>query len=91
VPLTHIFGPGTLTGFRVGQNKRPQVSLGRTLMSPVSNASTGKIVVGDLACILPAVSGAPSTLNKFRRLGFVDYNGGGLQVHSSLLNVVLHN
>ena len=29
-------------------------------------------------------------MNKFRRLGFVDYNGG-LMVHSSLLNVVLHD
>jgi len=29
-------------------------------------------------------------MNKFRRLGFVDYNGG-LEVHSSLLNVVLHD
>src|SRR5436309_1675070 len=30
-------------------------------------------------------------MNKFRRLGFVDYNGGGLEVHTSLLNVVLHD
>ncbi len=31
-------------------------------------------------------------MNKFRKLGFVNYNGGsGLQVHSSLLNVVLHD
>jgi CRP/FNR family transcriptional regulator, cyclic AMP receptor protein len=29
-------------------------------------------------------------MNRFRKLGFVDYNGG-LQVHSSLLNVVLHD
>lgn len=29
-------------------------------------------------------------MNKFRRLGFVHYNGG-LQVHTSLLNVVLHD
>jgi CRP/FNR family cyclic AMP-dependent transcriptional regulator len=29
-------------------------------------------------------------MNKFRKLGFVEYNGG-LQVHSSLLNVVLHD
>jgi CRP/FNR family cyclic AMP-dependent transcriptional regulator len=29
-------------------------------------------------------------LNKFRKLGFVDYNGG-FHVHSSLLNVVLHD
>jgi CRP/FNR family transcriptional regulator, cyclic AMP receptor protein len=30
-------------------------------------------------------------MNKFRKLGFVDYNGGDLEVHSSLLNVVLHD
>ena len=29
-------------------------------------------------------------MNKFRRLGFIDYNCGGLEVHSSLLNLVLH-
>ena len=29
-------------------------------------------------------------MNKFRKLGFVHYNNGGLQVHSSLLSVVLH-
>ena len=29
-------------------------------------------------------------LNKFRRLGFIEYNGG-LRVHGSLLNVVLHD
>ncbi|HUF86711.1 MAG TPA: Crp/Fnr family transcriptional regulator [Thermohalobaculum sp.] len=29
-------------------------------------------------------------MNKFRKLGFIDYNGGIL-VHSSLLNVVLHD
>jgi CRP/FNR family transcriptional regulator, cyclic AMP receptor protein len=29
-------------------------------------------------------------MNRFRELGFIDYNGG-LQVHSSLLNVVLHD
>jgi CRP/FNR family cyclic AMP-dependent transcriptional regulator len=31
-------------------------------------------------------------MNKFRTLGFINYSGGsGLQVHSSLLNVVLHD
>jgi CRP-like cAMP-binding protein len=32
-------------------------------------------------------------MNRFRKLGFVDYGpeDGGLQVHSSLLNVVLHD
>jgi CRP/FNR family transcriptional regulator, cyclic AMP receptor protein len=29
-------------------------------------------------------------MNKFRKLGFIDYNGG-IAVHSSLLNVVLHD
>ncbi len=28
-------------------------------------------------------------MNRFRRLGLIDYNGG-LKVHSSLLDVVLH-
>ena len=32
----------------------------------------------------------PIFLNKFRRLGLIDYNGG-LQAHSSLLNIVLHD
>ncbi len=29
-------------------------------------------------------------MNKFRKLGFLDYNGG-IHVHSSLLNIVLHD
>ena len=29
-------------------------------------------------------------MNKFRKLGFIHYNGG-LQIHSSLLSVVLHD
>ena len=29
-------------------------------------------------------------MNKFRKLGFIDYNGR-LEVHNSLLNVVLHD
>jgi CRP/FNR family transcriptional regulator, cyclic AMP receptor protein len=29
-------------------------------------------------------------MNKFRKLGFIDYNGG-IEVHSALLNVVLHD
>jgi CRP/FNR family cyclic AMP-dependent transcriptional regulator len=31
-------------------------------------------------------------MNRFRKLGFIEYEGGsGLQVHSSLLNIVLHD
>ena len=29
-------------------------------------------------------------MNRFRKLGFIEYNGG-LEVHRSLLNVVLHD
>jgi CRP/FNR family transcriptional regulator, cyclic AMP receptor protein len=29
-------------------------------------------------------------MNKFRKLGFIQYNSGGFQVHKSLLSVVLH-
>ena len=30
-------------------------------------------------------------MNKFRKLGFIDYDGAGLTVHSGLLSVVLHD
>ena len=30
-------------------------------------------------------------MNRFRKLGFIDYGSDGMQVHSSLLNVVLHD
>jgi CRP-like cAMP-binding protein len=30
-------------------------------------------------------------MNRFRKLGFLDYGESGMQVHSSLLNVVLHD
>jgi CRP-like cAMP-binding protein len=31
-------------------------------------------------------------MNKFRKLGFIEYNGrGSLKVHTSLLNVVVHD
>jgi CRP/FNR family transcriptional regulator, cyclic AMP receptor protein len=30
-------------------------------------------------------------LNRFRELGFIDYNGEGMHVHSSLVSVVLHD
>ena len=30
-------------------------------------------------------------MNRFRKLGFLEYGESGLQVHSSLLNVVLHD
>ena len=30
-------------------------------------------------------------LNRFRELGFIDYDGGDMQVNSSLVSVVLHD
>jgi len=30
-------------------------------------------------------------MNRFRRLGFIQYNSGGLEIHSSLLDIVLHD
>ena len=30
-------------------------------------------------------------MNRFKKLGFVDYDASGMKVHSSLLNVVLHD
>ena len=30
-------------------------------------------------------------MNRFRKLGFIQYNGGGTEIHSSLLNVILHD
>ena len=30
-------------------------------------------------------------MNKFRKLGFIDYNGGGMKINSSLLSIVLHD
>jgi CRP-like cAMP-binding protein len=30
-------------------------------------------------------------MNKFRELGFIGYNGSGIEVHSSLLNALLHD
>jgi CRP/FNR family transcriptional regulator, cyclic AMP receptor protein len=30
-------------------------------------------------------------MNRFRKMGFIEYDGGGLKVHSGLLTVVLHD
>ncbi len=30
-------------------------------------------------------------MNRFKKLGFVEYDGSGMHVHGSLLNVVLHD
>jgi len=30
-------------------------------------------------------------MNKFRKLGFIEYDESGLNVHTSLLNVIVHD
>lgn len=50
-----------------------------------------KISQGDLAQMVGTTRARINYfMNKFRTLGFIDYNGG-LEVHSSLLSVVLHD
>jgi CRP-like cAMP-binding protein len=52
----------------------------------------GKISQETLAEMIGATRSRVSFfMNKFRELGFIDYNGSGLEIHSSLLNVVLHD
>ena len=54
----------------------------RTEIPKVSQGTLAEMV----GTTRPRVS---SFMNKFRKMGFIDYNGG-LEIHSSLLNVVLH-
>ena len=50
-----------------------------------------KISQGTLADMIGTTRSRVSFfMNKFQKLGFIDYNGG-IEVHSSLLNVVLHD
>ena len=50
-----------------------------------------KISQGTLAEIIGTTRSRVSTfMNKFRNLGFIKYNGD-LEVHNSLLNVILHD
>jgi CRP-like cAMP-binding protein len=50
-----------------------------------------KVSQGTLAEMIGATRGrVNSFMNKFRELGFIKYNKGGLHINTSLLNVVLH-
>jgi CRP/FNR family cyclic AMP-dependent transcriptional regulator len=61
-----------------GKNNGPQ---------PITAKIDREILAEMIGTTRPRVS---FFLNKFRRLGFIDYNGS-LQVHSSLLTVVLRD
>jgi CRP/FNR family transcriptional regulator, cyclic AMP receptor protein len=52
-----------------------------TMVAKISQETLAELVGTTLSCV-------NFFMNKFRKLGFIHYNGG-LQVHSSLLNVVL--
>ena len=30
-------------------------------------------------------------MNRFREMGFIEYNGDGMHIHSSLVSVILHD
>jgi CRP-like cAMP-binding protein len=65
---------------RFGKDEKPQVAI------PKLSQETLAQMVGTSR---PRVS---FFMNRFRKLGFIDYHAGNaLQVHSSLLNVVLHD
>jgi CRP-like cAMP-binding protein len=65
---------------RFGKNGKPQVAV------PKLSQETLAEMVGTSR---PRVS---FFMNRFRKLGFIDYHAGNeLQVHSSRLNVVLHD
>jgi CRP-like cAMP-binding protein len=55
-------------------------------IEPVIPKISQEVLAEMVGTTRPRISGF---MNKFRRLGFIDYNGG-LHVHSSLLNVLLH-
>jgi CRP/FNR family cyclic AMP-dependent transcriptional regulator len=55
------------------------------------DTAIAKVSQETLADIIGTTRSRVSTfMNKFRKLGFIEYNGD-LHVHNSLLNVVLHD
>ena len=50
-----------------------------------------KVSQETLAEMIGTTRSRVSLMNWFRKLGFVKYNGEDLEVHNSLLNVVLHD
>jgi len=63
---------------RSGRQGKPQV-----VVAKISQATLAELVG-------TSRSRVNLLMNKFRKLGFIHYNGG-LQVHSALLNIVLHD
>jgi len=69
------------------------IDLGKTVFHLVGLNLRGEVVVrkkfSRTQLLRTTRSQVNFFMNKFRKLGFIHYNGG-LQVHNSLLSVVLH-
>ena len=85
---------GRIIEVRKGQitaHVRIDIGNGVVVTSSITNEAVDdlKLVAGDDVVAVIKASDVSFFMNKFRKLGFIDYNGG-LEVHSSLLNMVLH-
>jgi molybdopterin-binding protein len=85
---------GRIIEVRKGQitaHVRIDIGNGVVITSSITNEAVDdlKLVAGDDVVAVSKASDVSFFMNKFRKLGFIDYNGG-LEVHSSLLNMVLH-
>ena len=85
---------GRIIEVRKGQitaHVRIDIGNGVVITSSITNEAVDdlKLVAGDDVVAVIKASDVSFFMNKFRKLGFIDYNGG-LEVHSSLLNLVLH-
>ena len=85
---------GRIIEVRKGQitaHVRIDIGNGVVITSSITNEAVDdlKLVAGDDVVAVIKASDVSFFMNKFRKLGFIDYNGG-LEVHSSLLNMVLH-
>jgi CRP-like cAMP-binding protein len=70
---------------------RTLLLLGRSGLQDQQNKMLPKVSQELLAEMIGTTRGRVNFfMNKFRELGFINYNKGGLHINPSLLNVVLH-
>src|SRR6266550_2178144 len=75
--------PGSTKGMRIPMQEFGKEGVPETVVPRISQETLAEMVG-------TTRSRVSFFMNRFRKLGFIHYNGG-LQVHSSLLNVVLHD
>jgi hypothetical protein len=93
-----------LTVTRVRSSRGPEAAYLQASLHPsyAGEATKDSLVAVSIPTLIVTKENAVDTghsgprvsffMNRFRKLGFIDYHGGdALQVHSSLLNVVLHD